>query len=176
MSDWSETIWFITVLNDLDLRLNDLKRNRGHLLTMTKHPTKYEDCRLIDRQVIDQKPFGLPTDRQTCAKKCSPISFRKGIKITKDNYSRNMKHTVTVLVHCNSQWDQPPITDGTNYHIPLQCLSAGNDNELWLIKDCANKIHHHNWNTLPQSIYMLTTCIISIAILLHICFLFYGNG
>ena len=35
----------------------DLKRNRGHLLTVTKHSTKHEDCRLNDRWVIDRKPL-----------------------------------------------------------------------------------------------------------------------
>ena len=35
----------------------DLKRNRGHLLTMTNLRTKYEDCRLNDTRVIDLKPF-----------------------------------------------------------------------------------------------------------------------
>ena len=39
----------ITVLNNLDLRATDLKRNRGHLLTMTNLPTKYKDCRLNNR-------------------------------------------------------------------------------------------------------------------------------
>ena len=51
----------------------DLKRNRGHLLTMTNLLTKYEDCRLNDTQVIDPKPLNQQraiTPKIWCAELC----------------------------------------------------------------------------------------------------------
>ena len=64
---------------DLDLWPTDLKINRVHLLVMTNQPTKFEVPGPKRSQVIDRKPFGLPTDRPTCAKQYTPLLSEGGI-------------------------------------------------------------------------------------------------
>ena len=56
MINWSETIWKITVLDDLDFWPTEFKDNMGHLfIIMNLHQNR--DCMLKDGWVIDRKRF-----------------------------------------------------------------------------------------------------------------------
>jgi hypothetical protein len=74
---------------DLDLWPLDPKINRGHLLVMTNHHTKFEVPRPKGSLVITRKPFGLrtdgPTDRQVQSN--IPPFLRNGGIITKEIFS-----------------------------------------------------------------------------------------
>jgi hypothetical protein len=59
----------------------DLKINRGHLLVMKNHHTKFEVPRPKRSLVINLKPFGLLTNGLTNAKQYTPSSLKGGINI-----------------------------------------------------------------------------------------------